>query len=44
MMPPTMLLNLVALVFVLVSATGRFPLWPALLLVVLANLLAVWPR
>ncbi|MGH8636677.1 MAG: hypothetical protein ACREUZ_06020 [Burkholderiales bacterium] len=39
----TMLLLFAAFVLTLVSAAGRVPLWPAVLCLVLAALVQVWP-
>ena len=40
----TLLLVFAAFVLTIASASGRVPLWPAVLCLVLAELLEAWPR
>jgi hypothetical protein len=44
MLPLLALLVLAALILTLVAAVGRLPLWIAVLIVVLIQLLQIWPR
>jgi hypothetical protein len=44
MLTLTQILVVMALAFTLVAATGRLPLWPAVLLIAIVQMLTVWPR
>lgn len=44
MLTVTQILVVLALALTIVAATGRVPLWPAVLLVVIVQMLGTWPR
>jgi hypothetical protein len=40
----TQILLILAFAITVVAGTGRVPLWPAVLLLVIVHMLAAWPR